>query len=110
MKPLGARVVEAFSAARKDVVVVAPFIKRKPLELLLDSVDESVQVTVYTRWLPDEVSRGVSDTSVLDVLASRGGATLFLLDRLHAKAYVADGRAFVGSANATGAGLGWASV
>ena len=64
-------------------------------------------VRVVTRWLPAEIAVGVSDLEVFDVVAARDGARLDLLDRLHAKIYVADGVALAGSANLTGAALGW---
>jgi hypothetical protein len=64
---------------------------------------------VVTRWIPAEIAVGVSDLEVFDVVAARNGARLDLLDRLHAKVYVADGVALVGSANLTGAALGWSS-
>jgi hypothetical protein len=43
---------------------------------------------------------------VLPLIADRGGK-VWLCDRLHAKVIRADGRALIGSANLTGAALGW---
>ncbi len=110
MAPLGDRVLAAFSDAQAEVVIVSPFIKRATLEKLLAPLRDGLPVHIYTRWNPIEVAQGVSDTSVLDFVSQRASATLSLLDNLHAKAFIADERALVGSANATGAGLGWSAL
>ena len=57
-------------------------------------------------WLPQEVAAGVSDPEILDILEERGNFTLSLVDRLHAKLYVAGELCLAGSANVTLAGLG----
>ena len=97
---------ELVSGARTSVLIVAPFIKEPALLRLLEELRPGVGVEVYTRWRPDEVASGVSDTSVLPRVASRNG-TLGLIDELHAKVIAADmARCIVGSANITAAGLG----
>ena len=53
-----------------------------------------------------EVAAGVSDPEILDVLEEHGDFDLSLVDRLHAKLYIAGDRCLVGSANTTLAGLG----
>lgn len=107
MRRDGDRLVEFLSRAATDVLICAPFIKEQVLRRLLAIIPATVGVRVVTRWLPLEVAVGVSDLAVFDVVAGRDGAHLQLLDRLHAKLYVAGGAALVGSANLTGAALGW---
>ena len=107
MRRDGDRLVEHLAAATQDVLICAPFIKARVLTRLLQAVPSPVPVRVVTRWLPAEIAVGVSDLEVFDVVAARDGARLDLLDRLHAKIYVADGVALAGSANLTGAALGW---
>jgi hypothetical protein len=67
-----------------------------------------VDVEVFTRWRADEVAAGVSDTSVLPLVEARGGE-VYLCDRLHAKYFRFDDQALIGSANLTGAALGWST-
>jgi hypothetical protein len=105
---LGGVVVEIFKRAIGAVLICTPFVKENPLRRLLDSVDDSVSIHLFTRWRPDEVAAGVSDTSVLPIVEARGG-TVHLCERLHAKLFRADGLALVGSANLTGAALGWST-
>lgn len=107
MRRDGDRLVEHFSAATQNVLICAPFIKARVLARLLQAIPSPVPVRVVTRWLPAEIAVGVSDLEVFDVVTARDGAQLDLLDRMHAKIYVADHVALVGSANLTGAALGW---
>ncbi|MGE4329338.1 phospholipase D family protein [Diaphorobacter sp.] len=107
MRRDGDRLVEHFAAATQNVLICAPFIKAGVLTSLLKVIPSQVPVRVVTRWLPAEIAVGVSDLEVFDVVAARRGAQLDLLDRLHAKIYIADDVALVGSANLTGAALGW---
>lgn len=93
-------------AASKDLLLVAPFIKHAQLRAVLECVRGGVRTVVVTRWRPDEVAAGVSDLEVFDVCQD-AGTELRLLDRLHAKLFVSDGReALLGSANLTARGLG----
>lgn len=107
MRRDGDRLVENLTAATQDVLICAPFIKAGVLTRLLQAIPSSVPVRIVTRWLPAEIAVGVCDLEVFDVVAARDGARLDLLDRLHAKIYVTDNVALVGSANLTGAALGW---
>lgn len=107
MRRDGDRLVELLAAATQSVLICAPFIKASVLTRLLQTIPSSVSVRVVTRWLPAEIAIGVSDLEVFDVVVARAGTRLDLLDRLHAKIYVADSAALVGSANLTGAALGW---
>ncbi len=96
-------------SALRELRIVAPFVKAPQLRAALACVAPGVRAAVTTRWLPEEVASGVSDLEVLDV-CRKAGAELFLLDRLHAKLFVADGRrVLLGSANLTARGLGSAA-
>ena len=86
--------------------IIAPFIKTDALRSLLDVIPSSASIRCVTRWLPAEVAAGVSDLEVLDVLEVRGAHELLLVDRLHAKLYIADSHCLAGSANVTRSGLG----
>ena len=102
----GRRIRNLFERAHERILIVAPFVKVEALRSLLDAVDDGVTVRCVTRWLPQEIATGVSDLGVFDLLDDRQGSDVVLVDRLHAKLYVADDRCLAGSANVTFAGLG----
>lgn len=110
MRRDGDRLVEHLSGAKVSVIICAPFIKARVLTKLLAAIPDGVPIRVITRWLPKEVAAGVSDLEVFDVVGKRDRASLSLLDRLHAKIYVADDAVLIGSANLTGAALGWSAT
>lgn len=101
----GERIRELFRNA-SEATIVAPFIKVDALRSLLEVVPADVPLRCVTRWLPREVAAGVSDPEIFALLQERGNATLRLVDRLHAKLYIADERCLTGSANVTFAGFG----
>ena len=106
----GARIRALFEYADGDVAVIAPFIKVDALRSLLEVIPEALHLRCVSRWLPREIAAGVSDPEVLDLLEERGNFSLSLVDRLHAKLYIAGDRCLVGSANVTVAGLGEGGV
>ena len=103
----GERIKHLLAQARTEVIICAPFIKLEPFKLLLESVPSNVPVTTVTRWNPNEIMMGVSDLEVFDVVNAQENAKLLLVDRLHAKLFCADEHCLAGSANITGAALGW---
>ena len=102
----GHRIRVLFESAADRVAVIAPFIKVDALRSLLDVVPPTVPLRCVTRWLPREVAAGVSDPEIFDLLEARGHFRLSLVDRLHAKIYIAGERCLAGSSNVTLAGLG----
>lgn len=104
---VGEVLLEACSRARERLVLCAPFVKRGVLDRALEQVDDAVTIELFTRWRPEEVAAGVSDTAVLEAIEARGGVVR-LCDRLHAKYVWADRRVWLGSANLTAKALGWA--
>ena len=102
----GSRIRALFENTEDNVSIIAPFIKIDALRSLLKVVPSGIHLRCVTRWLPEEVAIGVSDPEILDLLEERGNFSLTLVDRLHAKLYIAGDRCLVGSANVTLAGLG----
>ena len=102
----GGRIRALFERAVSNVSVVAPFIKVDALRSFIDVIPTDTHLHCVTRWLPQEVAAGVSDPEIFDVLEERDNFTLSLVDRLHAKLYIAADRCLAGSANVTLAGLG----
>lgn len=105
----GERLKQLVGGATGEVVLCAPFIKTHALRIVLGTIPQDVPLRIYTRWRVDEIAAGVSDLEVYDLVAERAAARLFLLDDLHAKLYIAGDRCLVGSANLTGAALGWST-
>jgi hypothetical protein len=105
MSPIGESLISGRKAAKEEMLLCAPFIKLATLKRVLGD-RAPVPLQVITRWRPEEVAAGVSDTAILGEVQARGGEVL-LCERLHAKYYRFDSRALIGSANLTGAGLGW---
>ena len=103
----GERLKALLAAARHQVVLCAPFMQAKVVETLLSVVADDVMVRLVTRWRAVEVAAGVSDLGIFEVANRRSRTELLLLNDLHAKLFVADERCLVGSANLTGAALGW---
>ena len=102
----GARIRALFEKAEDEVAVIAPFIKVDALRSLIEVIPAQAHLRCVSRWLPREIAAGVSDPEILDLLETRGNFSLSLVDRLHAKLYIAGDRCLAGSANVTLAGLG----
>lgn len=107
MRRDGDLLVAHLARAKEHVLLCAPFIKLGVVKRLLSAVGPHVSVEIVTRWHAEEVAGGVSDLAVFDLVASRPGATMRLLDNLHAKLYAADDQLLAGSANLTATALGW---
>jgi hypothetical protein len=105
-EPLGASLEEFCRTASTEVLWVAPFIKVGALMRLLESVPPNVVLRCVTRWRPDEIAAGVCDLEIWPILRERD-AQLWLCPHLHAKYFRANEQCLVGSANLTGAALGW---
>src|SRR3954447_2475597 len=94
--------------ARHEIVLCAPFVKRHVIDRVLACTAPNVAVAIISRWRPEEIAAGGSDTAVLESGSARGGSVL-LHDRLHAKFYRGDDAVLLGSANLTGTALGWST-
>jgi len=106
----GDHISQVLSNARNKAIICAPFIKATTLKKLIEGISEEVDLKIYTRWNAYEVAVGVSDIDIFNMIAERKNTTLFLIPRLHAKLYSADNVVWVGSANVTGAALGWSNA
>ena len=93
----GDRIRALFKSATDKVVVIAPFMKVDALRSLLEVIPSRTHIRCVTRWLPREVAAGVSDPEILTELEKRGNSALSLVDRLHAKLFIAGDRCLAGS-------------
>lgn len=98
------RLLAFLGSARTEVVLVAPFMKLQVVQACMNAIGEKVPVRCYTRWDPLEVASGVSDPEIVEI--PRLQRSIRLVSALHAKVYIADGNALVGSANLTQKALG----
>jgi len=93
--------IQHSKTAEKEVLLVAPFIKYRIFRLLIDELDPSIYLTVFTRWRLDEILSGVSDIEIWELIRGREKSVLNLSPNLHAKYYRFDDSIFLGSANLT---------
>lgn len=110
MRREGDLLLEHVATARQSVLLCAPFIKVGVIKRLFAVIQADVPIDLYTRWHAEEVAAGVSDLAVFDLVQDRPHTHLYLLDQLHAKLYLTEDRALVGSANLTATALGWCKV
>lgn len=106
----GDTLLQATHKAVDEAVLVAPFVKEEPLNTVLQGLSTGVRVCLFTRWRPEEVASGISDTGVLRRVRDEFGGRVYLVHHLHAKYYRFDDITLVGSANLTGRGLGWSDA
>lgn len=106
MAELGEAVLALAASSQIEFVMCAPFAKEAVVSRIVSALPEGASVKLYTRWRPEEIAAGVSDTGVLAILEARGGV-VYLHDRLHAKFYRNENQVLLGSANLTGTALGW---
>lgn len=95
--------------ASAEVFLVAPFIKRDAFERVISCVKEGVRVTCVTRWRLPEMITGVNDPDIWEIVRVLEGGRLLVNHSLHAKYYRGDDSCLIGSANLTGAALGWSA-
>ncbi len=98
-------VKELLGDAQESVLLVSPFITSQLFESILKEVDNDVQVTLVTRFRPDEIAKGLNSLKLFDVLRERSRGELRLSYHLHAKYYRADDSVILGSGNLTNKGL-----
>lgn len=86
-------------------MIISAYVGQAVVAELLDLSAQATKRALYARWDIKDVASGASDWRVWDVASARS-IPFFACSRLHAKIYLADDRALVGSANATGPGFG----
>ena len=90
--------------------IVAPFIKLEALKRLLDSVGNTENLVVISRWRIDDFVAGVSDLDIFPYLQQKG-IKLFVNYALHMKLYVYESNFAINtSANLTLSGLGYSDT
>ena len=93
-----------FAGANERVIIISAFVGAEALDSLLESARRVPERSVYVRWDLRDIASGASDWRAWDI-ARRLGTPIFACPGLHAKLYIADNKALLGSANATISGL-----
>ena len=88
-----------------EILLVSPFINKKLLEVLLQSVSANVTVTLVTRFRILDLLGNFNDLSIFDFFRQQENMHLRLLHSLHAKYYRGDSNVILGSGNLTYKGL-----
>lgn len=104
---LGDRLVELCDGA-KDVFLAAPYIKALALRKILRGINSHASLAVVTKWTPNDLAMGSSDLECRSVVTDLGGS-FRLHPSIHAKYFRAGTVSLVGSANISGAALGWST-
>ena len=95
------------NSAKQEIIVLSAFLKENALRWLFENTDVR-NISVVTRWHPNDLVAGISDHSCYEV-CQENGIRFGIASGLHAKVYCIDGYVLVGSANATNRGLALAS-
>jgi hypothetical protein len=110
MTKIGEKLENLALKTQIHILLVAPFIKVAVLTQLLANIKPGVKIVCLTRWLPEDILKGVCDLEIWEVIKTFPTASLWLRSDLHAKYYRFDGNCLVGSANLTAKGLGYSSL
>jgi hypothetical protein len=90
-----------------DLILISPYITKKPLVALCSLVNECRHITIYSRHDIDVFEQKSSSLSAFYYAHSKLNISIYSVDVLHAKAYIAGRCALIGSANLTDRGLGF---
>ena len=110
-KPTWENLKEIVETAENSLLVCSPFYSDEGIGRVFDNLNSGLAFDLVTRLSPSDWAAGVSDPesvlSLLTIYADNGTtANLHIHPRLHAKAYIADGRkGFLGSANLSAGGF-----
>ena len=86
-------------SSERELILVAPFVKRGVVERVLEVTSDKIALTLVTRWRPEEIAAGVSDLEVFELLEQSDTSKLRLHQQIHGKYYRSDDNALIGSAN-----------
>lgn len=102
---IGGKIARLLSKARERILIISAFVRGDALSRILSDANPNVQVGIFARWRLSDLMSGASDLSAFDIARKRG-AEFRIHSALHAKAFIADNSALVGSANVTMSAFG----
>lgn len=97
--------------AKKELIICSPFYSETGLDYVLANLQSNSSILIYTRISPSDWANRISDPEALlqflQNTSAKGHSTaLFVNQRLHAKAYVANKKkALIGSSNLSDGGF-----
>ncbi|HRJ75521.1 MAG TPA: phospholipase D family protein, partial [Anaerolineales bacterium] len=100
--------LDMFSKAKSEIIIVSPWIKYSTLQKVIDRVDpnENIIWKVLTRNNHDDFLAGFSDIDAFKLMVENNAFDLRAIRQLHAKVYIVDGvSSLVTSANLTVGGM-----
>lgn len=102
----GEKIRSLLRESHEQVSIIAPYIKTRALKSLLEVIPNDTNIMCVTCWHPIDVASGYSDPEIIELFGQRGNFSIYLVDNLHAKIYIAGVNCLVGSSNVTLAGFG----
>lgn len=111
LRPTWTHFQNLVASAHERLIICSPYYTEAGVERVFDSLNDGTSLTVWTRLSPSDWVNRVSDPqallALLDLLGEAGHQIhLRIVQRLHAKAYVADDAlALVGSSNLSEGGF-----
>jgi len=104
--PVGVQLLDRISHEGGIRLLMAPFIQRSALSILLEHLSSSDDIKIITRWKAEDLATGVSDPYVYEECATHN-IPLYIHPTIHLKLFtMGSGNCFCGSANITMSGLG----
>ena len=93
--------------AEYEIVLFSPYISCKALKKLLIPFRKNLNISIITSWKPADILMGSSDIEVF-LFCKDNNIPLLINNNIHLKVIATDKmqRAYIGSANITGSGLG----
>ncbi len=97
-------------SAKRGLIICSPFYSETGLNHVRTSLTSKLDIQIYTRISPSDWANRISDPEALlkflQETSSEGHSTaLFVHQRLHAKAYVSNKKALIGSSNLSDGGF-----
>jgi HKD family nuclease len=111
MIPVWKDLEAVIQSARGELIICTPFYSEIGLDHVLTNLTSKLTIQIYTRISPSDWANRISDPEALlffleDTSAKGHSTVLFVNQRLHAKAYVANKqKALVGSSNLSDGGF-----
>ena len=99
------KVINFISNNDGNITIFSPYVSLTAAKAVESSV-KTAEINLFTRFYPMLFIDGSSDLEALDFLNSRGRVNIYMAPELHAKVYINNDKALVGSANLTNKGLG----
>lgn len=96
---------DEFRKIKRRLNIITPFLSFPAIERMLGEVNDTVEISLITRFKREDFINGVSNLEALKLLLSKE-AKIYAIKDLHTKLYLFDEKsAIIGSANLTGRGL-----